>query len=165
MRLGAFATVAEERGFLKLLPCAQAHNSTAVLLRRQFAVIRRRNGSHRKLKRLRPAGPAGKLRQLSRFARRGSRRRGVFQAQSMTRHLQLIEDLQRFRQLLFALRGGATATRRGAAASWAQARKFARPLKQLFGRSADALTNFFARDRSAPLPKLNCIPRPTSLGR
>jgi hypothetical protein len=62
----------------------------------------------------------------------------------MTRHLQLIEDLQRFRQLLFALRGGATATRRGAAASWAQARKFARPLKQLFGRSADALTNFFA---------------------
>ena len=40
MRLGAFAIVAEERGFLKLLPCAQAHNSTAVLLRRQFAVIR-----------------------------------------------------------------------------------------------------------------------------
>src|SRR5262249_51383414 len=40
MRLGAFAIVAEERGFLKLLPCAQAHNSTPVLLRRQFAVIR-----------------------------------------------------------------------------------------------------------------------------
>src|SRR6516225_631955 len=40
MRLGAFASVAEERGFLKRLPCAQAHNSTAVLLRRQFAVIR-----------------------------------------------------------------------------------------------------------------------------
>src|SRR5262249_36087890 len=40
MGLGAFAIVAEERGFLKLLPCAQAHNSTAVLLRRQFAVIR-----------------------------------------------------------------------------------------------------------------------------
>jgi hypothetical protein len=40
MRLGAFAIVAKERGFLKLLPCAQAHNSTAVLLRRQFAVIR-----------------------------------------------------------------------------------------------------------------------------
>jgi hypothetical protein len=28
MRLGAFAIVAEERGFLKLLLCAQAHNST-----------------------------------------------------------------------------------------------------------------------------------------
>src|SRR6516225_11614308 len=28
--------VAEERGFPKLLACAQAHNSTAVLLRRQF---------------------------------------------------------------------------------------------------------------------------------
>jgi hypothetical protein len=40
--------VAEERGFLKLLPCAQAHNSTAVLLRRQFAVIRPRHSSKRR---------------------------------------------------------------------------------------------------------------------
>ena len=48
VRLGAFAIVAEERGFLKLLPCAQAHNSTAVLLRRQFAVIRPRHSSRRR---------------------------------------------------------------------------------------------------------------------
>ena len=48
MRLGAFAIVAEERGFLKLLPCAQAHNSTAVLLRRQFAVITPRHSPRRR---------------------------------------------------------------------------------------------------------------------
>jgi len=47
MRLGAFAILAGERGFLKLLPCAQAHNSTAVLLRQQFAVIRPRHSSRR----------------------------------------------------------------------------------------------------------------------
>ena len=48
VRLGAFAIVAEERGFLKLLPCAQAHNSTTVLLRRQFAVIRPRHSPRRR---------------------------------------------------------------------------------------------------------------------
>jgi hypothetical protein len=48
VRLGAFAIVAEERGFLKVLPCAQAHNSTAVLLRRQFAVIRPRHSPRRR---------------------------------------------------------------------------------------------------------------------
>src|SRR5262249_47173896 len=47
-RLGAFAILAGERGFLKLLPCAQAHNSTSVLLRQQFAVIRPRHSSRRR---------------------------------------------------------------------------------------------------------------------
>jgi hypothetical protein len=58
MRLGAFAIVAEERGFLKLLPCAQAHNSTAVLLRRQFAVIRHQGD---KKERTEPTAVANKL--------------------------------------------------------------------------------------------------------